>query len=201
MNKCIKLIGLIIIIASLIFYNLTINNERKTIVEQQQNLEVFFDNYNTQVNEKDKTQTVLNNRNNENYVAVIEIPVINLKTGIVKSDWSFYSMNRAVSIYPTSKMPNEQNSNFILFAHNGNTVVSFFKNIYKLKKNDDIYVYYKSKKYHYLVTNNKEISMSNSTPVMQNKSTSTITLITCKNNNDNYRVVIEGELIENDTGV
>ena len=36
MNKGIKLIGLIIIIASLIFYNLTINNERKTIVEQQQ---------------------------------------------------------------------------------------------------------------------------------------------------------------------
>lgn len=196
MNKILKLIGLIIILAGLIYFGLTINTQRKIVENQQQNLEMFFDNYNNQTEEIANNQNVSNNNVSMiNYVAVIEIPKINLKTGILKSDWSFYTMNKAVSIYPSSKMPDEKNSNFILFAHNGNTVVSFFKNIHKLNKNDDIYIYYNNQKYHYLVTNKKEVSMSNSSPVLQNKSTKTITLITCKNGNDDYRVVVEGELI------
>ena len=95
---------------------------------------------------------------NVSYLAVIEIPSISLNTGIVMSNSSFSTMNRNVSIYPTSDMPNVENGNFILFAHNGSSRVAYFKNISKLKNGNEIFIYYNNEKFTYKAINKYEVN-------------------------------------------
>ena len=111
------------------------------------------------------------------------------------SNTSYTTIDRNVSIYPTSDMPNIKNGNFILFAHNGNSRVSYFKNIYKLKNNDEIYIYYNNIKYTYRIIKNYEVAMTDRTP-LNKMDQSIITLITCKSGNDKYRTIVVGEMIE-----
>ena len=55
-----------------------------------------------------------------NYTAVLEIPKINLKRGVVDSTNNFKSLNYAISVDRHSKYPNN-NGNFILYAHSGSS--------------------------------------------------------------------------------
>ena len=95
-----------------------------------------------------------------------------------------------------SDMPNVDNGNFILFAHNGNSRVSYFRNIHRLKNNDEIYIYYNNVKYTYRIIKNYEVAMTDSTPLNKMKDKSIITLITCKSGNNKYRTVIVGEMVK-----
>ncbi len=130
------------------------------------------------------------------YVAVIEIPSISLYTGIVMSNSSYTTMDRNVSIYPTSDMPNIENGNFILFAHNGNSRISYFRNIHRLKNNDEIYIYYNNVKYTYKIIKKYEVAMTDNTPLNKIKDKSIITLITCKSGNNKYRTILVGEMVK-----
>lgn len=130
------------------------------------------------------------------YLAVIEIPSISLKTGIVMSNASYTTMNKNVSIFPTSDMPNVKNGNFVLFAHNGNSVVSYFRNIYKLKNGNDICIYYNGREYKYKVIKKYDVAMTDNTPLNKMKDKTIITLITCKKENNKYRTIVVGELVE-----
>ena len=122
----------------------SVYQDKKLQHTNEELLEEFFDNYDDsiEVQEQAPVEDTSNNQeiqSNVNYLAVIEIPNISLNTGIVMSDSNYNTMNKHVSIYPTSDMPNIDNGNFILFAHNGSSRVSYFRNIYKLDVNDKIY--------------------------------------------------------------
>lgn len=162
--------------------------------EDEKMLEDFFaseyqsDNVNMSKNDS-KTNDSENYINS--YLAVIEIPSLNLKTGIVMSNSSFTTMDRNVSIYPTSTMP-DQHGNFILFAHSGNSRTSYFKNIWNLKIEDEIYIYYHNVKYVYKVSNVSEVSMYNNKPI-ENEGKDKITLITCNPQDNSVRIVVQGE--------
>ena len=130
------------------------------------------------------------------YLAVLEIPSLSLKTGIVMSNASYSTMNKNVSIFPTSDMPNIKKGNFVLFAHNGNSAVSYFRNISKLKNGNDISVYYNGREYKYKVIKKYDVIMTDNTPLNKMKDKTIITLITCKKGNNKYRTVVIGELVE-----
>lgn len=125
-----------------------------------------------------------------NYMAVLEIPKINLKRGLVDKNSSSNNVNRNIYILKETTLPDEQiNSHIILAAHSGNSYISFFRNLKKLDMKDDIYFYYKGVKYIYKVSNKYEIEKTGTTELKQTNM-SDITLITCISGTDKQVVYV-----------
>jgi len=113
------------------------------------------------------------------YNAVLEIPKIGLKKGLVNKNSSQNNVNKNIYVLKESIFPdNTEISHIILASHSGNSSVSFFKNLNKLEKNDYIYLYYKNFKYIYRIINIKEIE-KNGTLQLDFNDKSDITLVTC----------------------
>lgn len=200
MKKILLVISSLIILIGIGILTYSFYQDQKYKNQDTKLLENFFDNYDdseTKV-EENITENVTEEPKvkNVSYLAVIEIPSISLNTGIVMSNSSFSTMNRNVSIYPTSDMPNVENGNFILFAHNGSSRVAYFKNISKLKNGNEIFIYYNNEKFTYKVINKYEVAMTDKTPLYKIKDKTIITLITCKSGNNKFRTIIVGELVK-----
>ena len=131
-----------------------------------------------------------------NYIAVLEIPSISLSQGLVDIDNVYNDINHNVEIIKKSSMPNIENSNLILSGHNGNTNMSYFKDLYKMNKDDFIYVYYQNKKYIYKYSHYYEVNKIGSINIIRDLNKTTITLITCKNNSNDKQLVFIGYLEE-----
>ena len=162
MKKILLVISSLIILIGIGILTYSFYQDQKYKNQDTKLLEDFFDNYDdseTKV-EENITENVTEEPKVQNvsYLAVIEIPSISLNTGIVMSNSSFSTMNRNVSIYPTSDMPNVENGNFILFAHNGSSRVAYFKNISKLKNGNEIFIYYNNEKFTYKAINKYEVN-------------------------------------------
>lgn len=127
------------------------------------------------------------------YTAMLEIPKISLKRGIVNSTKNFNSINYAISADSNSNYPNE-NGNFILYAHSGNSKIAFFHNLNKLEKNDDIYVYYDGVKYHYTVIHKYNIQKAGKAKVIDSKNNKYITLITCNQKKKDQQTILVGKI-------
>ena len=131
-----------------------------------------------------------------NYIAVLEIPSISLSQGLVDINNKYNDINHNVEILNKSNMPNIKNSNLILSGHNGNTNMSYFKDLYKMNKDDFIYLYYKNKKYIFKYSHYYEVDKTGSINIIRDLNETTITLITCKNNSNNKQLVFIGYLID-----
>lgn len=127
------------------------------------------------------------------YTAILEIPKINLKSGVVDNTKNFYSINYAISVDNSSNYPNE-NGNFILYAHSGRNYNAYFTNLDKLVIGDNVFVYYNGIKYNYIIKEKKEIPKTGSAKVYRSKDDKYITLITCTENKDGYQIVLVGKL-------
>ena len=195
MKKISIIIGIVIIAIGAYMLAISFNKDNNYKKEDNKALDIFFNEYNEKVQDKDIKENGKTKKNDFiSYNAVIEVPNISLKTGIVMSDKTFKSMDRNVSIYPSSDMPDVKGGNFILFAHSGNARVSYFKNIDKLKIGNEIKVYYNKTEYEYKVIKKYDISQDDDTPLSKMKDKTIITLITCTKNNDDYRTIVVGEL-------
>lgn len=124
---------------------------------------------------------------NIEYEWAINIPIINL-TAPIEESISKEVMNRSVGHFEnTSKW----DGNIGLGAHNRGYKVNYFANIKKLKKGDIINYIYNGKTRQYIVTNIviiKDTDWSYLEKTEENK----ITLITCVENEPNYRRCIQG---------
>ena len=178
---------------------------------------VFYSRYSEKTNiqiSDDKTEEYITNTSNEveadveevieekqvvekyNYVAVLEIPTINLKRGLVAYDSKYNSVKYNIQILEKSDMPDVKNGNLILAAHNGTSNVSFFYNLSSLKEGDTINVYYDGYKYIYKYNNSYEVDKNGKVQIIRDRMNNAITLITCKDNSDTKQVVYVGYLIE-----
>ena len=124
------------------------------------------------------------------YNMIIEIPKISLKKGLCKVNESCNKVSRNIQVIKESDMPDIKNGNLILAAHNGNSSVSFFNTLNKLKLNDTIYVYYKNVKYEYKLASSYEIKKSGNAIIHRDGSKTTLLLITCKRHTDKQIVYI-----------
>lgn len=139
-----------------------------------------------------------NNKRSINYTAILEIPSIDLKQGVVDSTKNFSSINYAISVDKNSNYPNEL-GNFILYAHSGNSYISYFRKLNRVNINDDIYVYYQGTKYHYIIKNKYDIEKTGKAKVISRKDDKYITLITCNQDKKGYQIVVEGKMIDSMT--
>ena len=128
-----------------------------------------------------------------NYTAVLEIPKINLKRGVVDSTNNFSSINYAISVDKHSNYPNEQ-GNFILYAHSGNSSIAYFKDLNKVNIDDSVYVYFNGIKYHYIIYKKYDIEKTGKTSVINSSNNKYITLITCNQNRKGYQTILIGRI-------
>lgn len=128
--------------------------------------------------------------NTEKYIAVLEIPKINLKRGIYAKNSKLNNVNKNVYLLKESNMPDEEKGNFILAGHSGTAYFSYFKNLPKLDIGDVAYVYYKGGRYGYKLINNYEMIKNGKANIIRNGEKTTMTLITCKHNTDKQLVYI-----------
>ena len=142
-----------------------------------------------------------NNNNNKtptsskSYFGYIEIPKINLVQGLVPQDSKENNVNVNIqTIYP-SDYPDKENGNLILAAHSGTSSISYFKNLYKLENDDQIYIIYNNNKYIYNIINIYTVPKNGSVSIYRPTDKTTVTLITCTKNDENTQTVYIGQLI------
>lgn len=179
--------SLLVIVGILIFIFPIIYNKYQEKQEEIK-LEYFFevstiDNYN-----------VIEDTKQEDYIAVLEIPSINLKKGLYAIDSKNNNVNKNIEIIDSSDMPDITKGNFILAGHSGTGRIAFFDNLDKLIVDDTIIVYYKNIKYIYQI-NNIESIVKDGTIEIKREFESMITLTTCNQKNKNEQLVITGILV------
>ena len=164
-----------------------VNNyiEETTIMNNENDVEEVVE----PIEKKEETKREIN------YTAILEIPSINLKRGVVDSTKNFNSINYAISVDKNSNYP-EYMGNFILYAHSGNSSIAYFKNLNKVELKDSVYVYYNGVKYKYEIFDKYDIEKTGKAKVINSKENKYITLITCNQNRKNYQIVIVGKLVE-----
>lgn len=129
------------------------------------------------------------------YVGTLNIPKINLQRGFFDINSKYNNVNKNIYVHPSSSYPNSMNGNLILAAHSGTSSISYFKNLYKLQPNDDIYVNYKNKEYHYKIKKIYKVEKTGTVSIQRNKNVSTLTLITCSKNDSKTQTVYICELV------
>lgn len=176
------IIGILLILigSSVLIYRYYENKETKQI--EDNSVEVFFEEeiHDEEIKQEEpkeeKTQVIIN------YVAILEIPKINLKRGLVDKNSYLNNVDRNIYTLKETIYPNDESVSHILLAsHSGNSSVSFFRNLKRLDNNDLIYLYYNNVKYTYEVYKHYEIEKTG-TMKMDLSNEDDITLITCKSN-------------------
>ena len=195
-KKLLILLGLISVILgiALIFNKMYLNYLNSQ--NEYDSLNIFFDEqFNDDVNNEEigKIEDIKadsTKSNFINYIAVLEIPKINLKRGLVDINSIENNVNKNIQILKESTMPNNENGNLILASHSGNSSVSFFQKLDYLDIGDVAYIYYNSKIYQYSVVNKYEIEKTGNLTLSNNKAGNKLILITCKDNTNKQIVVI-----------
>lgn len=169
-------------------------------------IQLFFSNYknfsqksylkagfNVENQIQNKVSNSLNNQTNsqesqqETEEWYIEIPIINLKANI-KEGTEKETLDDYVGHFEETQ---KENGNIGLAAHNRGYKNNYFENIKKLKEDDSIFYNYKGKIKEYKV---EKISIIKETDwnCLENTEKNIITLITCVENQPEYRRCIQG---------
>lgn len=197
-NKIIILIGLLLITSSIMFFAYDIYKNTKKEVQEVKMVENFFEEVPQEEVKEEVKEEETNNSSSPsyNYIAILEIPSINLKRGIVDFNSKYNNVKYNIQIIEHSQMPNVENSNLILAGHNGTSSVSFFKDLYKLKEDSLIYLYYDGYKYIYKLNNYYDTDKDGKVEIIRNRYKTTITLITCKKGTKDKQTVFIGYLVD-----
>ena len=82
----------------------------------------------------------------------------------------------------------------LLYYHYAPLWKAFFNELYRLNIGDEAYVTYKGKKYTYKITNIYKQPKTGKIAIYRNYDKTTLTLITCTNNDDTTQTVYIAEL-------
>lgn len=138
----------------------------------------------------DNSNVVDSTKVNDKYLGILEIKSIKLKKGFYDINSKLNDVDKNIEVIKFSLMPNIKNSNLILASHSGNSDISYFKNLDKLKLGDIASVYYHKNKYDYKLVNYYEVIKSGKVQIIKNNDVNNLTLITCKKNSDKQIVYI-----------
>ena len=187
--KKISLLYIVIFILELLLikeYNFKKHEQNRVIIEKN-SISYMLDNTN-KYNYKDDVIE---------YEMILEIPIINLKKGILKKTDQDNNIGKNVTILNESEYPNKE-GNVFLAAHSGNGNKSYFNDISKLKLKDEASLYYREIKYTYSVVEIKEINKESNILLSLNTKNNLV-LITCsQKDKSKYLIVILNKIKETD---
>lgn len=118
----------------------------------------------------------------EDYLLEISIPKIKLNKKIYNLDDKKNNLNEGLKLLKPLILPNQNNSIIIIAGHNGNSNISHFRNLYKVKLKDEVIINYNNIKYYYEIVEIYDIK-KNGTALIKNNYNNIIVLITCKGYN------------------
>lgn len=189
-NNILTILSIVLILSCILIKMYDLYKKEKVIQKEIEEINYIIET--PKVKEDEKEENKIKKETKYSYEAVLEIPKINLRKVLVKSTKNFDSINYAVSIDEHSIYPNEI-GNFILYAHSGNSSISYFDNLKYLDINDEIKIYYKGKWYFYNVLKKYEIDKNGMLSIYNDGISKYITLTTCSQENKNKQIVILGK--------
>ena len=130
----------------------------------------------------------------DDYIGYLTIPKINLNKGFVDKRSSENDVEKNIMVIEGSTYPDVERGNFILAGHSGTGWKAFFNELYRLNIGDETYITYKGKKYTYKITNIYKQSKTGKIAIYRNYNKTTLTLVTCTNNDETTQTVYIAEL-------
>ncbi len=127
------------------------------------------------------------------YVGSLSIPKINLKKGFTKIDNRYNNVNRNLEVIKPSDYPDKVNGNFIIAGHSGTSSVAFFKDLYKLNLEDEVFITYNEIEYKYIIKDIYTDTKDGTIEIKRNKNKTTLTLITCTKNDRTTQTIYIAE--------
>lgn len=164
---------------------------------------VFYEDDNLQkikeviVEQEDKKEEVkeeLPESYNDEYIGYLNIPKINLTKGFLDKRSTENDVERNILVVDGSTYPDVDKGNFILAGHSGTGWKAFFNDLHELNVGDTAYVTYKNKKYTYKITNIYKQSKTGKIAIYRNYDKTTLTLVTCTNNDSKTQTIYISEL-------
>ena len=162
------------------FYN---GEEIITITEEEQG--------NQPIEEEEEEGEVTND-----YIGYLTIPKINLTKGFLDKRSPENNVDKNILVVNGSNYPGTERGNFIVAGHSGTGWNSFFNDLYKLNLDDIAEVSYKGKKYTYKIVNIYTQPKVGNIAIYRDYSKTTLTLITCTNNDSTTQTVYIAELVK-----
>ena len=165
-------------------------------LENEDNLRINQQSNNTTNENVEQNQIVIQQENNnsndvskdqQEFVWQIEIPAINLNA-LIAEGTSKEIMDEFVGHFEETV---KRNGNIGLAAHNRGYKVNYFHDLKKLKEGDEIIYKYKEFEKRYVVKTLKIIS-DEDWSLLENTEDNRITLITCVENEPQYRRLVQG---------
>ena len=129
------------------------------------------------------------------YIGYLTIPKINLTKGFLDYRSTENDVEKNILVVEGSNYPDTDKGNFILAGHSGTGWKAFFNDLYQLQINDVAYINYKNKKYTYSIVNIYTQPKTGKVAIYRDYSKTTLTLITCTNNNSTTQTIYIAELI------
>ena len=130
----------------------------------------------------------------DEYIGYLTIPKINLTKGFLDIRSTENNVDKNLLVVNGSNYPDKDKGNLIIAGHSGTGWNSFFNDLYKLNENDTVYVTYKGKKYIYAIKNIYTQPKVGKLAIYRDYSKTTLTLITCTNNDSTTQTVYIAEL-------
>ena len=192
------LIGTIIIIVGGFFLSYNYKNTKKVMVYDYMN-NVFYADGNAVEQEKENLITEDSEVPNASYditqyVGYLSIPKINMNKGFYPKDSPYNDVEKNLLLVKESSYPNEALGNLIIAAHSGTGWKAFFNDLYKLSVGDEAIIEFQGKKYTYKFVNIYKASKTGTISIYRNKNKTTLTLVTCTNNDSKTQTIYIGEL-------
>lgn len=165
-----------------VFYS---QNDNQEIIQQDEQ----------QQQEKAKVEEDTSEVTND-YIGYLAIPKINLNKGFVDKRSTENDVEKNILIIEGSSYPDVDKGNLIIAGHSGTGWKAFFNDLYKLATGDVAEVIYKNKKYVYQIVNIYKQPKVGKIAIYRNYDKTTLTLVTCTNDDDTTQTIYIAELQE-----
>lgn len=130
----------------------------------------------------------------DDYIGYLTIPKINLNKGFVDKRSAENDVEKNILVVEGSSYPDTDKGNLIIAGHSGTGWKAFFNDLYKLTAGDVAEVTYKNKKYVYKIVNIYKQPKIGKIAIYRNYDKTTLTLVTCTNNDDETQTIYIAEL-------
>ena len=175
--------------------------ESKKIVAYDYMANVFYNGTEiAEITEEDEgnkpiAATQLSGEVTNEYIGYLTIPKINLTKGFLDNRSTENDVEKNILVVNGSNYPDTDKGNLILAGHSGTGWKAFFNDLYKLQAGDTAYVTYKNKKYIYSIVNIYKQPKVGKLAIYRNYDKTTLTLITCTNNDSTTQTIYIAELV------
>lgn len=193
-SKLIKglFIGSLLILIGITVFGYDKIKDKKNKEEEKTRIKEFF---NSDENSKNKSINTHQVKIEDNYIAIIEIPKVKLKTGMVNPDSKLNTVDKHIQILNKSDFPDVDGGNFILASHSGTSKISYFKHLNQLRYDDEIYIYYNDMKYTYKVFNIYKLNKNGKLTLYKYADLTVLTLTTCDTTDATKQLVVVAKQI------